>query len=265
MIEFLKNVTFAMEKCEPQISIFGIYHIVLFLASFAAFHYIIIKQDNSKKADTIAKVSTLLMLVLQLVTYAWYIITPSEDFFLKALPLYTCRMTLYLFVLGQFFGMKKCLRLATYWGVYGGVSGLTIPTVFHYPFPHVLQVATFILHVYIFLVGSYYLFVKKIGMDLNDCKWCIKITTGLILFNAVFNYIFGTNYISTRFIPYSITSLIGFTLPNWLCMPAVILAYIAVTYFQYWAANKAIRYMENKKERIRINNIVEGETSYDSE
>jgi hypothetical protein len=59
MIEFLRNVVFAMEKCEPQISIFGIYHIVLFLATFAVFHYIIIKQDNSKKADTIAKVSTL--------------------------------------------------------------------------------------------------------------------------------------------------------------------------------------------------------------
>ena len=265
MIEFLKNVTFAMEKCDPQIRIFGMYHIVLFLASFAVFHYIIIKQDNSKRANTIVKISTILMAALQIVTYIWYIITPSEDFFLKALPLYTCRMTLWLFVAGIFFKKDKCLKLATYWGVYGGIAGLTVPTIFHYPFPHVLQIATFVLHIYIFLVGSHYLFVKKIGMNLKDCKWCIKITTGLILFNAVFNYIFETNYISTRFIPYSITSLIGFTLPNFLCMPAVILAYVAVTYFQYWAANKAINYMENKKERISINNAMKGETSCDSE
>jgi uncharacterized membrane protein YwaF len=165
-------------------------------------------------------------------------------------------MVLWLFVLGIFFKKEKCLKLATYWGVYGGIAGLVFPTVFKYPFPHILQIATIVLHIYIFLIGSYYLFVKKIGMTLKDTVWCSLITASYILIISILNSFLGTNYISTTRMPAHLINYVGLNLPDWLCLPAVILGYIAVTFFQYWAANKTIIYQANK------NNIIKEDKSY---
>ena len=245
-MDYLRNVVFAMEQCEPTIHIFSWYHLLLFLGVFAVFHYMIHFQRINERTELMARISTIFMLVLQFILYGWYIIAP-ESLFLKALPLYTCRMTLFLFAIGIFFNKEKCLKLASYWGVYGGIAGLVFPTVFKYPFPHILQMATVILHIYIFLLGSYYLFIKNIGMNLKETSWCCKITTGLIVFNAVFNVIFETNYISTRRMPAHLINYLGMNLPDWLCLPSVIIGYIAVTYFQYWVVNKTIKYYEIKK------------------
>ena len=262
-MDFLTNVLFAFEKCEPILHLFSWYHLLIFFGSFAVFHYINHMQKINKYTEFIAKASTICMAILQVILYIWYLLSPIESLFLKGLPLYTCRMVLWLFVCGQFFGMKKCLKLATYWGVYGGIAGLLFPTIFHYPVPHILQIATIVLHIYIFLLGSYYLFVKKIGMTLKDSHWCVRITTGLIIFNAIFNSIFGTNYISTNRMPAHLVNYLGMNLPDFLCLPAVIIGYIAVTYFQWWVSNKTIKYMEEKKNRIKISKLVEVD-SYDS-
>lgn len=78
------------------------------------------------------------------------------------------------------------------------------------------------------------------------------------MFNAIFNAIFETNYISTRKMPAHLINYIGLNLPDWLCLPSVIIGYIIVTYFQYWAVNKTIAYQENKS----LNSIKEAK--YDS-
>jgi uncharacterized membrane protein YwaF len=151
-------------------------------------------------------------------------------------------MVLWLFVLGIFFKKEKCLKLATYWGVYGGIAGLIFPTVFKYPFPHILQIATVTLHVYIFLVSSYYLFVRKIGMTLKDTIWCSTFTAVYILVISIFNGIFGTNYISTTKMPAHLINYVGLNLPDWLCLPSVIVGYVLATFFQWWVSNKTIEY-----------------------
>lgn len=254
-MNFIRNVLFAMEQCEPQIHIFSWYHALIFFGTFAIFHIIIHNQNDSLQRENRAKKATIFMLILQLTLYAWYIVSP-ESFILKALPLYTCRLALYLFILGQFFNNEKCLKLATCWGVYGGISGLVFPTVFKYPFPHILQIATIVLHIYIFLVGSYYLFVKKIGITLKDTIWCSLITASYILVISILNSFLGTNYISTTRMPAHLINYVGLNLPDWLCLPAVMLGYVAVTFFQYWAVNKTIIYQTNK------NNIIKEDESY---
>lgn len=261
-MEYLKNIMFATKQVEPILHLFGWYHILIFLAAFAVFHYMNHTQKINKYTEFLVRASTIFVVILQIILYIWYWLGP-ESLFLKGLPLYTCRMVLWLFVLGIFFKKEKCLKLATYWGVYGGIAGLVFPTVFKYPFPHILQITTIVLHVYIFLVGAYYLFVKRIGMNLKESAWCCKITAGLILFNSIFNAIFETNYISTRRMPAHLINYLGMNLPDFLCLPAVIFGYIAVTYFQWWASNKTIKYMEEKKNRIKINNLIEVD-SYDS-
>lgn len=240
-MDFIRNTLFAIEQCTPQIHIFSWYHAVLFFGAFALFHIIIHNQNDSLKRDRIAKICTIFMLILQFILYGWYIVSP-ESLILKGLPLYTCRLVLYLFVLGQFFGKERCLKLATYWGLYGGIAGLVFPTIFKYPFPHILQIATVTLHVYIFLVSSYYLFVRKIGMTLKDTIWCATFTTVYILVISIFNGIFGTNYISTTKMPAHLINYVGLNLPDWLCLPCVIVGYVFVTFFQWWVSNKTIEY-----------------------
>ena len=257
-MDFIKHTLFAFEQCDPQLHLFSWYHALVFFGPLLVFHIMIRKQRIDKHTEFIAKISTVLMAILQIILYIWYIFSPVESLFLKGLPLYTCRLVLWLFVIGIFFKKEKVLKLASYWGVYGGIAGLVFPTIFKYPFPHILQLATVILHIYIFLLGSYYLFVKKIGMNLKESTWCCKITAGLIIFNAIFNAIFETNYISTRRMPAHLINYVGLNLPDWLCLPSVIIGYIIVTYFQYWAVNKTIEYQENK----RLNSIKEAK--YDS-
>lgn len=229
------ETVFAIEKCNPEIKLFGIYHISIFAISFILFHIMIHYQKINKTTEFLAKVSTLLVLLLHFILYAWYHFSP-EHLLLKGLPLYTCRMTIYLFAIGIFFKKESCLKLACYWGCYGGIAGLIFPTIFQYPFPHILQISTVMLHVVIFLLSSYYLFVKKIGMTVKDSIKCCKLTTALIIFCSIINVIFGTNYISTLKMPAHLVNL-GINLPDFLCLPAVILGYIAVTMFQCWVVN----------------------------
>lgn len=257
MIQQIINNLFSFEKCESILHLFSWYHLLIFFGSIAMFHYINHMQKINKNTELIAKVSTIFVAILQVILYIWYWLSPIESLFFKGLPLYTCRMVLWLFVAGIFFKKEKCLKLASYWGVYGGIAGLIFPSIFEYPFPHILQITTIVLHVYIFLLGSYYLFVKKIGMSLKDSHWCCKITAGLIMFNSIFNKIFNTNYISTARMPAHLINYLGLNLPNWLCMPAVIVGYIIVTYFQYWAMNKTIKITEERRNRMKSNETME--------
>jgi uncharacterized membrane protein YwaF len=93
-------------------------------------------------------------------------------------------------------------------------------------------------------------------MTLKDTVWCSLITASYILIISILNSFLGTNYISTTRMPAHLINYVGLNLPDWLCLPAVILGYIAVTFFQYWAANKTIIYQANK------NNIIKEDESY---
>jgi hypothetical integral membrane protein (TIGR02206 family) len=202
-----------------------------------------------KESIIVEKVATILMLILQFTLYGWYIIGP-ESLLLKALPLYTCRIVLYLFAIGLFFNNKFCLKLGSYWGFYGGLAGLFFPTIFNYQFPHILQTTTVMLHIYIMLMSGNYLFVKNIGSTKSDVKCCCVITTVLLTFNTIINFIFGTNYTSTTRMPLQLIK-VGINVPSYLCLLAVVVGYLLVTIFQHIVINnyakKSLEKTENKE------------------
>jgi len=142
------------------------------------------------------------------------------------------------------------LKLGSYWGFYGGIAGLLFPTMFKYPFPHILQITTILLHVYILLMSGNYLFVKKIGSTKSDVKTCCVITTLLLIFNTIINFIFGTNYTSTTRMPVQLL-MIGINIPPYLCCAAVIIGYLFVTIFQHFVVEsytkKSLEKSENKE------------------
>ena len=225
---------------------FTTWHYILLIISFTCLNYMVSHQLENK---TVEKVTTIVLWIFQLSLYGWYIVGP-ESFWGLALPLYTCRIVLYLFTIGVFFNNKFCLKLGSYWGFYGGIAGLLFPTMFKYPFPHILQITTILLHAYILLMSGNYLFVKKIGSTKSDVKTCCVITTLLLIFNTIINFIFGTNYTSTTRIPVQLL-MIGINIPPYLCCAAVIMGYLFVTVFQHFVVEsytkKSLEKSENKE------------------
>lgn len=225
----IMSTVFATTQCPSEINVFGIYHLSFFTLSFV-FTYLMIKYKWQN--DLIEKIATLVTLGLHIFLYIWYHFSP-EHLILKGLPLYTCRLVLYLYLIGIFFKKQGCLKLASYWGFYGGIAGLIFPTIFKYPFPHILQISTFILHVYIFTLSGNYLFVKKIGMTKADTFNCCKWTVLLLTFNTIFNMIFDTNYTSTFKMPAHLITL-GIDVPAAFCYLAVTSGYIFITFIQHF-------------------------------
>lgn len=235
-MENLLNNMFCIVQCVPEIKLFGIQHLIIFTGSAIAFFLMIHYKIVNEKTEFLEKASTIFVLFLHIILYTWYLFSP-ENLILKGLPLYTCRLVLYLYIAGIFFNKKTCLKMAVYWGFYGGIAGLIFPTIFKYPFPHILQIATVTLHVYIFLLSGHYLFVKKIGMDKQETIMCCKYTTILLTFNTLLNMLLGTNYTSTFKMPAHLVNF-GIDFPDYLCYPVVVIGYIIVTIFQCWVVTK---------------------------
>ena len=224
---------FSTVPCENQIHLFGLEHLTV-LTSSIILAFLMIR--HKKESIPLEKILTLIILGIQLILYGWYYLSP-ESFFIKALPLYTCRLVLYLYIGGIFFKNKFCLKLATYWGFFGGIAGLLFPVIFEYPFPHVLQIATFMLHMYIFLISANYLFVKKIGMNKEDTKMCSKCTVAFLTFTTVFNVIFGTNYTSTLGTVVRLNNFV-FEVPTSICFTVVTVGYLIAIFIQHKIVEK---------------------------
>lgn len=242
MMNFLINTVFSTTSCDAEIQLFGVIHLSLMIITFVVGYFMV---KYKLRNEFIEKVSTVIILILHLLLYVWYFYS-NESFIHKALPLYTCRLVLYLFTIGIFFKNQFCLKLGTYWGFYGGIAGLLLPSIFKYPFPHILQISTFLLHVYIFLLSGNYLFVKRIGMNKEDTKMCCKWTIYLLIFNTIFNVIFGTNYTSTMKMPVHLLN-VGFNIPTIFCFAVVAIGYIIATIIQHLVVTKYEENIYNKK------------------
>ena len=114
---------------------------------------------------------------------------------------------------------------------------MLLPTIFDYPFPHVLQITTFYLHIYLFLISTYYLFVKKIGMDKKDLKMCSKFTVWFLAFVTAVNVKLGSNYSATLKMPGVLLKL-GISFPIGFCFIVVTVGYLVAIYLEYKLINK---------------------------
>lgn len=227
------DTIFSIVPCESQISLFGITHLIILVASLASAYFMVKRNKESKLFE---KGSTILMLVGYICLYTWYCFSP-ESFIIKGLPLYTCRIAVYMLTLGVFFKKERWLKIGSYWGFFGGFFGLLLPTIFDYPFPHVLQITTFYLHIYLFLISTYYLFVKKIGMDKKDLKMCSKFTVWFLAFVTAVNVKLGSNYSATLKMPGVLLKL-GISFPIGFCFIVVTVGYLVAIYLEYKLINK---------------------------
>ena len=196
--------------------------------------YIVLKVNKvSKKFEIGMTIGMLFILACQ---YAWYVIGASEDLITKGLPLHTCRLGIILLTFGIFFKKNKLIKLGSYWGLFGGSLGMIMPTIHKYPFPHILHITSFAMHIYLLLIAVYMLFVKKIGMDKDDYKMCIKFTLGFLTFTFIINLLLGSHYSYTTRMP-SVLMKLGFTFSPIVCFILVITFYMILGRLEYALLN----------------------------
>ena len=224
---------FSVIPCESYISLFGITHIIILVLSLLATFYVVKHNRESKLFE---KLMTIIMLGFYACIYSWYYFSP-ESFIVKGLPLYTCRIAVYMLAVGIFFNKEFWLKIGCYWGFFGGFFGLLLPTIFDYPFPHILQISTFFLHTYLFLISSYFLFVKKIGMNNKDLKICNIFTVGFLGLVTIVNILLGSNYSATLKMP-GVLRMLGISFPTSLCFFIVASGYLIAIFVEYKLVNK---------------------------
>lgn len=225
----MMNMLFSVVPCESEIGLYGITHIVVILTCIISALTIVKINKESKLFE---RGLTIIMLLFNVCIYVWYYFSP-ENFIVKGLPLYTCRMAVYLLVAGIFFNKEFWLKIGVCWGFFGGIAGLILPSIFNFPFPHIMQIATFFLHVYLVLISTYYLFVKRIPMTKKDLKESCIFTVGFLGVVTIINLLLGSNYSGTRVTP-NVLLKIGVVFPDGFSFIIVALGYVAVIFVQYY-------------------------------
>lgn len=228
----LENL-FSIVPTASTIRTFGLTHLsVVFFG--LALAYMVAKYG--RQGTKLIKFFTVIMLLMNIGYYIWHYYSPLSVTIIS-LPLYTCRISVYLLALGIFFEWKPALKLGVYWSFFGGFFGLLFPSIFDYPFPHFLQIMNFYLHTYIFTVATYYLFIEKIGMDANDTKYCCISTAVFLTIAHITNMILGSNYSSTMRTPGALLK-IGITIPSGICLIATVVGYFGAIIIQHILLDK---------------------------
>lgn len=227
---------FSIVSTPSNIHLFGVIHLLVLVTGLVT-AYLIIRRNKTSKIFEI--LPTIIMLIAYICLYTWYYFSP-ESFLLKGLPLYTCRIAVYILAIGIFFNKKQCLKLGVYWGLFGGFFGLLLPTIFDYSFPHILQISTFYLHIYLFTTAVYYLFVKKIGMNKEDLRMCCKSTIIFLSLAHIVNIILNTNYVATFKMP-GVLLKFGINFPSSLCFLIVVTGYLIAIVTQFYILKKIFK------------------------
>lgn len=118
---------------------------------------------------------TIFMIFVQIILYSWQYASGRMSL-LDSLPIYSCRLVLYLFIFDVFFHKPKLRKICIYWGLMGGILAMLVPDLYRFRFPHITNLQFFIFHFYILMMSIYYICVENIVLTKEDLKYSIKVT-----------------------------------------------------------------------------------------
>lgn len=209
-------------------TLFGGIHLSIILVAVISVCLVIKFVKPNEKFEKILNWS---MLALTLCSYVWFIFG-DLSFIQRGLPLHTCRLCLYMFIGGLYFKKETWIKLASYWGLPGGILGLLFPAIYKYPFPHILHLTASALHIYILVISIYYLFIKKMVMTKQEFIKCNIFTVIYLVFTYIFNITFDSWYAYTTQMAASMSDW-GITLSPIGCLCFVITGYLIVGYIEH--------------------------------
>lgn len=236
------DIIFSTVRGDAGFHLFSAGHIAITITSLILACIVVKINKVSRKFEIGMTIGILFILTC---LYVWYINSDLEEFIFRGLPLHTCRFGIILLSIGIFFKKDTLVKLGSYWGLFGGSLGMIMPAIDKYAFPHILHITSFAMHIYLLLIAVYMLFVKKIGMNKDDYKMCIKFTSGFLTFTFIINLLLGSHYSYTTRMPLALMKL-GFTFPPIVCFVLVIAFYMILGILEYALLN----FKNKKKQRV---------------
>lgn len=147
-MNFFRYFFRAVEDQAP-IEAFGPVHLLLMLLAFGGAFLIIFRRQqlfSSGWAAKGARICAWLLLAFQVVKYLWDIL--SGHFSLaNSLPLYPCRIAVWLLILSTLFGRRRCWPLGFVWGLLGAVVATILVDPYPFAWPHFTNLDFFVTHI----------------------------------------------------------------------------------------------------------------------
>lgn len=186
---------FATNAIYEPMKLFSIEHIIgliiCFILQFVVLRYA--KKDNKWLCKTLS----ILIIIEECFNFGWLFKAGARFLLIRGLPLWHCSVAMILLIIASFNNNEKLLKLGSYFGFIGSLCALIFPGSllnYHFSFPHIVHISHFSAHLYLLLVSSYNLFIRKIGMTKQDYKFAMIVVLIFNIIMSIYNAIMGTNY-----------------------------------------------------------------------
>ncbi len=139
-------------------------HISLLLVWILGIVLIFKYIDKLKKYKVLQDLG-IILLIDQFILYSWQF---GSGYFNieQSLPLFHCRMAVWLIIISIFTNNRRTKAVGMYWGMAGTLVGMLLVDLYHFSFPHYTNFQFFIVHLALGYVAAYYIadgyvFTKK--------------------------------------------------------------------------------------------------------
>jgi hypothetical integral membrane protein (TIGR02206 family) len=191
-MSFFQHFFYGVERAEPvEISLPLMIAILALWIGVMVFIVLFRKQLASQKdPGRLARVLAVILLADQIVLYLWQFLSGYFNVELS-LPLYHCRICVWLLILDLIFGVKVLRHIWVYWAFLGSFFSMAFMDLYRFDFPHYTNFQFFIVHLLIGWLVFYVIFAMGYRFEKRGLKIALLVTTlynvGLIFFNGLCN------------------------------------------------------------------------------
>lgn len=179
---------------------FGPIHIFILLIAMLGCRYLLKKGKKNSKVE---KLIGSILIFQQVTLFTWYI-SSNYNVLKEGLPLYHCRIAIWLLGIGFIFNKDTLKRIGSVWGLVGSLAALTYPCLDPFIFPHITQFTFFIGHLFLLWGSVYCLYVERIVINKSNYKTLLVFTNVYHVLMYILNQILGSNYGYMRISPIGI-------------------------------------------------------------
>ncbi|MDO4778241.1 MAG: TIGR02206 family membrane protein [Tissierellia bacterium] len=175
-----------------KLPLFGKVHITLLFVWLIGMILISVFSEKIRlkfKNNLFLKLLVGILLVDQIVLYAWQFGSGFFRFDIS-LPLYHCRISVFLMIIGVFFDKKWAKSVGLYWGILGTVMAMILPDLYKFSYPHYTNFQFFIVHILLGYVSMYIIAVEMYNFPKKDLKFVLIFTNIFNISVTAFNLIF---------------------------------------------------------------------------
>lgn len=198
------GVFFRKKEDEFVFNSYGLLHLFLFLfmifIGFLIYRYRKNLREN-KKYYKITRNIFLFLLAFQQLSFLFFLSFVRHDTISEALPLYTCRVSIYSGFFALLFNNKNLKILTIFWGLIGGLIGLIYPDLMAYSWPHIMYVNFFLTHYLVFWVSLFFLIVDEVRLNSGNLKFLFVFVNIFLMVTEIINLNFGLNYAYLSYSP----------------------------------------------------------------